>query len=204
MERTDFDMENMYDFVGNYADENNLRATINALPFAREKHEGQVRKGADGNKLPYITHPLTMACHAISMGLTDDDLLAAILLHDVVEDCGVSPASLPVNRSVQNAVLLVTRQDGESKAKYYLQIGENPIAVLVKLIDRCHNVSQMSLAFSREKLWKYIRETQDYILPMLEDAKEKWPEYGRQYFLLEYQICSELSTVKALLEREDL
>ena len=204
MERNTFDLERMYEFVGDYAEGHKLRATINALPFAKEKHEGQVRKGKDGSKLPYITHPLTMVCHAIAMGLTDDDLLAALLLHDVVEDCGVSPASLPVTRSVQNAVLLVTRQEGESKAKYYQQIGENPIAVMVKLIDRCHNVSQMALAFSREKLWKYIHETEDHILPMLENAKEKWPEYAKPYFLLEYQICSELDTVKVLLEREDI
>jgi len=204
MEKTTFDIERMYEYVGDFADEHNLRATINALPFAREKHEGQMRKGPEGVKLPYISHPLTMVCHAIAMGLYDDDLLAALLLHDVVEDCGVSAASLPVNRSVQNAVLLVTRQDGERKAKYYQQIGENPIAVMVKLIDRCHNVSQMSLAFSREKLWKYIHETEEYILPMLEEAKEKWPEYTNQYFLLEYHICSELGAVKALLEREDL
>ena len=150
MERSTFELEKMYEFVSDFAEEHNLRATINALPFAREKHEGQVRKSKEGSKLPYITHPLTMACHAIAMGFADDELFAALLLHDVVEDCGVSPASLPVNLSVQNAVLLVTRQDGESKAKYYQQIGENPIAVMVKLIDRCHNVSQMSLAFSRE------------------------------------------------------
>ncbi len=204
MDRNTFDIDRMYDFIGDFADQHNLRATINALPFAKEKHEGQMRKGPKGAKQPYISHPLTMACHAISMGLTDDDLLAAILLHDVVEDCGVSAASLPVNRSVQNAVLLVTRQEGESKAKYYSQIGENPIAAMVKVIDRCHNVSQMSLAFSREKLWKYIRETEDYVLPLLAASKEKWPKYMNQYFLLEYQICSALDTVKALLEREDL
>jgi len=204
MEKTTFAIDRMYDFVGDFADEHNMQATINALPFAKEKHEGQMRKGPEGAKQPYISHPLTMACHALAMGLHNDDLLAAILLHDVVEDCGVSAASLPVNRSVQNAVLLVTRQDGESKTKYYQQIGENPIAVMVKLIDRCHNVSQMSLAFSREKLWKYIHETESYILPMLEAAKEKWPEYTNQYFLLEYQICSALDTVKALLEREDI
>lgn len=204
MESNTFELERMYEFVRNFADEQNLQATINALHFAREKHEGQMRKGQVGTKQPYISHPLTMACHAIAMGLHDDDLIATLLLHDVVEDCGVSVASLPVNRSVQNAVLLVTRQDGESKVKYYQQIGENSIAVMVKLIDRCHNVSQMSLAFSREKLWKYIYETESYILPMLEAAKEKWPEYTNQYFLLEYQICSVLDTVKALLEREDI
>lgn len=197
-----FEVDVMYDFVGDFADVNGLTATIRALPFAKEKHAGQFRKGE--KLVPYISHPLTMASHAISMGLIEDDLLAAILLHDVCEDCGVSPANLPANRSVQNAVLLVTKEEGESKRKYFSQIGENRIASMVKLIDRCHNVSQMSLAFSREKLGKYIRETEEYILPLLEGSKEKWPEYSRQYFLLEYQIVSAVQSVKALLERKDI
>lgn len=194
----------MYEYIETYANEYKMTQTLKALPFAKEKHKGQKRKIAQGKRQPYITHPLQMAAHAIAMDLVEDDLLAAILLHDVVEDCDVAATELPVGETVQEAVRLVTRVDGESKEKYYDQIGENSIATLVKLIDRCHNVSQMSLAFSREKLWKYIDETEMYILPLLQQAKEKWPEYEQQYFLLEYQINSILQTVKALLEREDL
>lgn len=202
MERKTFDVDRMYRFVERFAESNGLTETAKALPFAKEMHEGQYRKGE--TMIPYVSHPLTMACHGISMGLAEDDLLAAILLHDVCEDCGVLPENLPVNERVQEAVMLVTKQKGESKEKYFAQIGENSIASMVKVIDRCHNVSQMALAFSREKLWKYIHETEDYVLPLLHASKEKWPEYGNAYFLLEYQICSELDTVKALLGREDL
>ena len=59
-------------------------------------------KGAEGKfrepmsaQIPYINHPFTMACHALAMGLEDDELIAALLLHDVVEDCGVSAEELP-------------------------------------------------------------------------------------------------------------
>lgn len=194
----------MYEYIETYAREYSLTEMQKALLFAREKHEGQLRKGPEGQREPYITHPLQMASHAIALGLREDNLLAAILLHDVCEDCGVEPEELPVNETVLEAVRLVTRVDGESKEKYYGQIRENRIATLVKLIDRCHNVSQMSLAFSREKLWKYIHETQDYVLPLLPEAREKWPQHDAQYFLLDYQINSILQTVKALLEREDL
>ena len=194
----------MYEYIETYAKEYSLTETQKALPFARESHEGQLRKGPEGQREPYIVHPLQMAAQAIALGLREDDLLAAILLHDVCEDCGVKPEELPVNETVQEAVRLVTRMDGESKGQYYGQIGENRIATLVKLIDRCHNVSQMSLAFSREKLWKYIEETEDYVLPLLIDAIHQWPEHDAQYFLLDYQISSILQTVKALLEREDL
>ena len=194
----------MYEYIETYAKEYKLTETQKALPFARESHEGQLRKGPEGQREPYITHPLQMAAHAIALGLREDDLLAAILLHDVCEDCGVEPEELPVNETVQEAVRLITRVDGESKGQYYGQIGENRIATLVKLIDRCHNVSQMSLAFSQEKLWNYMDETEDYVLPLLIDAIHQWPQHDAQYFLLDYQINSILQTVKALLEREDL
>ncbi|MBR3785256.1 MAG: HD domain-containing protein [Firmicutes bacterium] len=194
----------MYEYIETYATAYKLQQTLQALPFAKEKHKGQKRKVAKGNRQPYITHPLTMARHAISMGLTEDSLLAAMLLHDVCEDCGVAPQELPVEAEVQEVVRLVTRIDGETKEKYYDQIRENRIATLVKLIDRCHNVSQMALAFSREKLWKYIDETENYILPLLMEAKDKWPEQAQQYFLLEYQITSQLQSIRSLLEREDL
>lgn len=194
----------MYEYIEAYATEYNLTETLKALPFARDSHDGQLRKGPEGQREPYISHPLQMAAHAIALGLAEDNLLAAILLHDVCEDCGVEPEELPVNGEIQEAVRLVTRVDGESKAQYYGQIGENRVAAFVKIIDRCHNVSQMSLAFSRKKLWKYIEETENYVLPLLIDAIHQWPQHDAQYFLLEYQINSILQTVKALLEREDL
>ena len=121
----------MYEYIETYATAYNLQQTLQALPFAREKHKGQKRKVAKGNRQPYITHPLTMARHALSMGLTEDSLLAAILLHDVCEDCGVAPQELPVEAEVQEAVRLVTRVAGETKEKYYDQIRGNRIATLV-------------------------------------------------------------------------
>ena len=56
----------------------------------RTKHSGQYRRqskySGDSEKVEYINHPLMMACHAQAMGIKDDDILSAILLHDVVEE----------------------------------------------------------------------------------------------------------------------
>ena len=32
-----------------------------------------------------------MACHLLSLGISEDELLAVSLLHDVCEDCGYEP-----------------------------------------------------------------------------------------------------------------
>lgn len=58
-----------------------------AFEFAREAHEGQVRKG-DGS--PYINHPVELARLLHGAGHDDEELLAAAFLHDVVEDTDTS------------------------------------------------------------------------------------------------------------------
>lgn len=61
--------------------------TVNkALNFAAQAHNGKLRKGKN---IPYILHPVEAA--AIAATLSDDaDVIAAALLHDVIEDAGVS------------------------------------------------------------------------------------------------------------------
>lgn len=61
-----------------------------ALLFAAEKHRDQFRKD---KKTPYIVHPLEAASVAAAL-TSDKEILAAALLHDVVEDAGVKPEEL--------------------------------------------------------------------------------------------------------------
>ncbi len=63
-----------------------------AIAFATKAHEGQFRKGGAG--IPYITHPLSVMNRLKRHGVVDEVTLAAAVLHDVVEDCGVSVATL--------------------------------------------------------------------------------------------------------------
>lgn len=61
-----------------------------AAIFAAQKHQGGIRKGTT---LPYIVHPMEAA--AIASSLTDDkEIIAAALLHDVIEDTGVTKDEL--------------------------------------------------------------------------------------------------------------
>lgn len=61
-----------------------------AVAFAAKMHDGAVRKGTE---IPYIVHPVETA--AIAATITDDEeVLAAAVLHDVMEDCGVSEEEL--------------------------------------------------------------------------------------------------------------
>ncbi len=204
-----FTEEKMYQFVYETAVANNLSQTLKALPYAHKMHEGQYRRGDSG--LTYITHPLMIACHAINLGLTDDKLIAAILLHDVCEDCmengiRVSPDMLPVSEDIQHAVALVSKPEDKYlhwKEDYYKGIAANPIALKVKLLDRCHNISNMANAFNQKKMLEYIDETRNYIMPLLDIWNDEGSEESnRVVFLVRYHMESVLDSIEKILEKK--
>ena len=198
-----FEEDRLYDLVKNTAEAKGLTETGQALLLMKQYHQGQFRKGKD--QVPYIIHPLTMAGHALAMGIEEDDLLAAILLHDVAEDCGVTAEELEVNGRVQEAVSLLTfvKPAGldrkEAKAQYFSRLSENRIAAVVKILDRCSNLSTMATGFSREKMISYIEETENLVFPVLEKVKKTWPEFAGEMFLAEYQMKSVMESLKRLL-----
>lgn len=189
-----FDENRMYTYVKTYASMKNLYQTSKVLPYARELHKGQVRKGKDN--VPYIYHPLLIACHALALGLDDDNIVSAALLHDVCEDCGVKVDELPVNDLTKEAVALLTKSDDKDEEQYYQQISQNSIATMVKLLDRCNNVSGMVAGFSKKKLVEYIRETENLIYPLLQKAKSEYPMYSNQIFLIKYHTTSVIEAIK--------
>lgn len=82
-----------------------------AAVFAEKAHRGMFRKGTN---IPYITHPMETA--VIVSAFTDDpEVLSAALLHDVVEDCGVTGEALreAFGSRVMDLVLL----ESEDKTK---------------------------------------------------------------------------------------
>ena len=61
-----------------------------AAAFAEKAHRGVFRKGTN---VPYITHPMETAV-IVSAFTDDEELIAAALLHDVIEDAGISREEL--------------------------------------------------------------------------------------------------------------
>ena len=201
-----FSEKHMYTLIKGYASSKNWTNTLSALKYARSSHDGQTRKG--NFAIPYITHPLNIACHAMSLEIEEDEVIAAALLHDVCEDCDILPEELPVSEEVQEAVRLLTRipMEGESREdtlkRYYGRLIKNRQATIVKLLDRCNNVSFMTFAFPDDKIRDYIAETRTYVLPLLEEARTRYPVYGNAYFLVKYHICSVINSIDVLVNRK--
>ncbi len=204
-----FSEEHMYSKLKAFAQAEGLHETYRALPYMRECHAGQSRDLVRGSKqsVAYIVHPLTMACQAHAMGLCEDAVLATALLHDVCEDCGIEPESLPFSAEVKLAVGLLTKRKERFQelgrpaalAEYYDGIRSNRIAMLVKCLDRCNNLSTMAASFTAKRMTRYIVETEEDILPLLEEIKSRYMDWNDVAFLLKYQMLSLLETQKALL-----
>jgi len=201
-----FSEDHMFTRLLGYAIEENLTETYQALYYARDKHSGQSRHTShfSDEHIPYIIHPLMMACHAHAMGIKDDKVLATILLHDVCEDCGVKPEKLPFSEPVKHSVFLLTKPDDytgtpENRKKYFDGIASDETASIVKALDRCNNIGLMALAFSNEKMIDYIEETQEYLCPILEKMKHDSPAYNDAVFLIKYQLRSTIETIKAFI-----
>lgn len=195
-----FDWNHMASFVKHTAKANKMDNTTKALAFALKAHEGQTRKKSD---IPYIYHPLNMACHALAMNIRDDTIVAAILLHDVIEDCGCTYNELPVNEETKELVRLMTHEkDDKNRDKimktYFEGLESNPKAALIKCIDRCNNLTTMAWGLSRERIYRMIKETEQHIIPLLQVIKDT-PEYNDAAWLLKYQIESTLDIYKRLM-----
>lgn len=128
----------------------NLSLIIDALAFASHAHRDQRRKGVEAS--PYISHPIALArILVVEGGIDDPVVIAAALLHDTIEDCGVTKAELETRFGTEVAgdVTEVTDDKSLPKARRKeLQVEHAPHisarAKLVKLADKIANVRDMA------------------------------------------------------------
>jgi GTP pyrophosphokinase len=172
--------------VGAYLPEDSTELVGQAYRYADECHVGQMRKSGE----PYIAHPLETALFLAELRL-DTHTIVAALLHDVVEDCGVSLEEItqrfgPEVSKLVDGVTKLTRMDdklqppaediansmddaeslhAESLRKMLVSMAEDIRVVLIKLADRLHNMKTLD-ALPPEKRRRIAQETLDIYSPL--------------------------------------
>jgi GTP pyrophosphokinase len=144
-----------------------------AYRFADEAHLGQLRSSGE----PYITHPIAVAAQCADWKLDAQALMAA-LLHDAIEDCGVSKPELierfgaPVAELVDGLTKLEklafnTREENQAESfrKMLLAMARDVRVILVKLADRTHNMRTLG-DLPRAKWARISQETLDIYAPI--------------------------------------
>lgn len=181
----------------------NYTKALKALAFA-EKHHTGVRK--DG-KTPEFQHMLEVALQVLTLRdlQKEESTIAAALLHDIREDCPVTYSEMVANfgQEIANAVERLSKVvDGIKKPNdlYFKEISNCEIASIVKGCDRAHNFQSMPKVFSAEKQTSYIKEGEDYFLPMLKTAQKNFPEQFLAYQNVRHHLKSQIYLLKHSLE----
>src|SRR6478735_4364527 len=144
-----------------------------AYRFADEAHLGQMRSSGE----PYITHPIAVAAQCAEWKLDAQALMAA-LLHDAIEDCGVTKPELierfgaPVADLVDGLTKLDklqfnTREENQAESfrKMLLAMARDVRVILIKLADRTHNMRTLD-DVPREKWTRISSETLEIYAPI--------------------------------------
>lgn len=113
--------------------------TNRALRIAYEAHAGQLDKCG----IPYVFHPYHLAEQ-----MPDEATTCAALLHDVVEDTGITLDELACSfpADVVDAVRLLTHEEDVPYLDYVRAIAAHPIARTVKRADLLHNLDDTRFA----------------------------------------------------------
>lgn len=173
--------------------------TMKALGYMRAKHEGQTRKSGQ----PYIVHPLSLICLALGLGLRDDNLLAMLAYHDVIEDTHTLVSELPTTNEIRMDVECMTfrklskETKLDAKKRYYENLIKRQNSAIGKALDRCDNLSTMEEDMTEESIIKNVYETYYFLLPMLKEAKELWPIYANQLHVLRFMLKALNNTLAA-------
>ena len=144
-----------------------------AYRFSDESHLGQMRNSGE----PYITHPIAVAAQCADWKLDAPALMAA-LLHDTMEDCGVTKVELIERFGSQVAELVdgltkldklhfTTREENQAESfrKMLLAMARDVRVILIKLADRSHNMRTLTKV-ARGKWSRTSVETLDIYAPI--------------------------------------
>ncbi|HEY0296710.1 MAG TPA: bifunctional (p)ppGpp synthetase/guanosine-3',5'-bis(diphosphate) 3'-pyrophosphohydrolase [Bordetella sp.] len=161
------------EIINGYLSKADVEKVREAYRFADSAHLGQFR--ASG--APYISHPIAVTEICAGWKL-DANALSAALLHDVIEDQGITKPELAEKFGPEVAELVdgltkldrldfasKAQQQAESFRKMLLAMARDVRVILIKLADRLHNMRTLDVV-SPEKRRRVARETLDIYAPI--------------------------------------
>ena len=174
---------------------------VEAMNFAEKYHNG-TRK--DGNH--EFSHQVSQAnLYRTYLPHVRQKELGFILifLHDIVEDKDISLDEIEAKWGIEARYVvdkLTKEYRGHKKPNnvYYNDIADCPVSSIGKGIDRVHNLTTMLGGFKPQKRIEYIQETQEYVLPMLKQARRNFPDQECVYENLKFIIINQINLYNAL------
>ena len=159
--------------VQSYAPGTNSDMVYLAYRLAKQAHKGQFRRSGE----EYIVHPVQVAYIAAELNL-DVVAISAALLHDVIEDTpytydnletlfGKSVAEIVDGVTKLRKIKYYTREEAqvENLRKMLLAMSKDIRVILIKLLDRLHNMRTLKFMAPAKQLL-IAKETLDVYAPL--------------------------------------
>lgn len=129
-----------------------------------------------------------------------EETIAAVLLHDVTEDYGVSfdVITARFGQLTGHAVFLMDK-NGKTPDAFFAGIAGCPIASVGKGGDRNHNLGSMSGVFTHEKQHRYLAEAETRFLPMIKSAKRSFPKQEAAYENIKFVMKTHIDLIRLTL-----
>ncbi len=166
-------IRNLEKRLSSYLTAEQISQVVRAYEYAKVAHEGQYRRSGD----PYITHPLAVA-HILTDMHMDHESLQAAMLHDVIEDTGITKDELAAEFSPEVAELVdgvskiaqikfesKAEQQAENLRKMMLAMTRDIRVIMVKLADRLHNMRTLHV-MRPDKRRRIANETLEIYAPI--------------------------------------
>lgn len=176
---------------------------LEAYNLAKEQHTGLRKDGVT----PEFQHQIEICLFILTLKDVRDleNTLIAALLHDVREDYNIPHDHIEkqFGKVAADAVEKLTKVfNGYKKdtKQYFDEIATCPIASIVKLADRIHNISTMVGVFSIEKQEKYVFEVKEYFYPLIKKVRARFPDQAASYYGMQTFIKNMTKTIEYSLE----
>ena len=166
-------IDSLADNLSSYLGKDQINNVRRAYYYAEQAHEGQFRHTGDA----YVSHPLAVASILSEMHMDHQSLMAA-MLHDVIEDTGVTKtaiksqfgntvADLVDGVSKLNKITFSSHAEAQAEnfQKMAMAMAKDLRVILVKIADRLHNMRTLEVLTS-DKRRRIGRETLDIYAPI--------------------------------------
>lgn len=175
-----------------------------AVDLARRYHTGLRKDGVS----PEFSHQVFLINYArtLASGMSHpEDTIAALALHDLVEDYGLTFEEIDeqFGTRIGAAVRALTKKNQGiiiPYPVYFERISLDPIASVGKAIDRAHNILTMGdTTWTLDKQEEYLSEINEWFLPMLKRARSNFPEQFDVYQNLKSVLMIEAKLIERSL-----
>jgi (p)ppGpp synthase/HD superfamily hydrolase len=200
-------------FFRNFFTKHDLKYSLIALDIVNQVHVNIRKDGSEERS--HLFEVLGFAISFCSSRMSKEELdkfIVVLALHDVVEDYPELYSFKELKKifplDVVKSLKTVTKWSTFTKTekdykKYHGRISKDLFGTLTKGFDRLHNLMSCYKVFSVKNKKRYIKETENYIIPNLKKMRKEYVEFYDFITLLIFNLKNQIEALNYMIELEE-